>query len=102
MMFQQLMERLNEENQAKIEETNKVTHTSEPSRRLNSICYDNDDDYDYEESAIHLRDIISPLPPSIVIITFSPVLPIEDPEDSLIMGNEDLSTILEKESDELI
>ncbi|GKC80180.1 hypothetical protein Tco_1130954, partial [Tanacetum coccineum] len=37
--------------------------------------------------------------PSIVI---TPVLPNEDPEDSLIMGNEELSTILEKESEEVI
>nr|GEU76099.1 hypothetical protein [Tanacetum cinerariifolium] len=35
MMFQQLMERLNEANQAKIKEMNQVTHTSEPSRRFN-------------------------------------------------------------------
>ncbi|GKE19462.1 hypothetical protein Tco_1427039 [Tanacetum coccineum] len=31
-----------------------------------------------------------------------PVLPTLDPKDSLIMGNEELSTILEKESDEFI
>nr|GEU66785.1 hypothetical protein [Tanacetum cinerariifolium] len=40
--------------------------------------------------------------PSIVITTSPLVLPIEDPEDSLIMGNEELNTILEKESDEFI
>nr|GEX57237.1 hypothetical protein [Tanacetum cinerariifolium] len=77
---------------------NLSTHTSEPSRRFNSICYDDDD----EERSIHLRDIISQLPPSIVITTSPPVLPIEDPEDSLIMRNEELSTILEKESDKVI
>ncbi|GKF64003.1 hypothetical protein Tco_0187451, partial [Tanacetum coccineum] len=44
----------------------------------------------------------SQLPPSIVITTSPPVLPIEDPEDSLITGNEELSTIPEKESDEFI
>nr|GEW61993.1 hypothetical protein [Tanacetum cinerariifolium] len=55
MMFQQLMEILNEENQAKIEEMNQVTHTSEPSRRFNSICYDNEDDED-EERTIPLRN----------------------------------------------
>nr|GEX41064.1 hypothetical protein [Tanacetum cinerariifolium] len=97
MMFQQLMERLNEENQAKIEEMYQVTYTSEPSRRFNSICYDDD-----EEHTIPLSDIISQLPPSIVITTSLPVLPIEDPEDSLIMGNEDFNTILEKKSDEFI
>nr|GEZ45728.1 hypothetical protein [Tanacetum cinerariifolium]GEZ54853.1 hypothetical protein [Tanacetum cinerariifolium] len=51
---------------------------------------------------IPLRDIISQLPPSIVITTSLPVLPIEDPEDSLIMRNEELSTIPKKESDEFI
>nr|GFA95763.1 hypothetical protein [Tanacetum cinerariifolium] len=49
-----------------------------------------------------LRDIISQLPSSIVITTSPPVLPIEDPEDSLIMGNEELSTIPKKETDEVI
>nr|GEY00152.1 hypothetical protein [Tanacetum cinerariifolium] len=59
-----------------------------------------DDDYDYEESTIPLNDIISQEPPSNAI---TPILPtIEDPEDSFIMGNEELSTILEKESDEFI
>nr|GEZ47046.1 hypothetical protein [Tanacetum cinerariifolium] len=37
-----------------------------------------------------------------VITTSPPILPIEDPNDSLIMGNEDLNTIPEKESDEFI
>nr|GEU37292.1 hypothetical protein [Tanacetum cinerariifolium] len=77
------------------------TDTSEPSRRFNFICYDDDDDD--AERTIPLRDIISQLPPSIVITTSPPVLPtFKDPEDSLIMGNEDLSTIPEKESDEII
>nr|GEX56238.1 hypothetical protein [Tanacetum cinerariifolium] len=75
------------------------THTPAPSRRFNSICYDDDDDYDYEESTIPLNEIISQIPLSIAII---PVLSIEDLEDSLIMGNEELSTIPEKESDEVI
>ncbi|GKA05273.1 hypothetical protein Tco_0684393 [Tanacetum coccineum] len=71
-----------------------------PSQRFNSFCYDEDDDYDYEEISIPLRDIISKLPPSIAI---TPVLPtIEDPEDSLIMGNEELSTILENKLNEFI
>nr|GFA24539.1 hypothetical protein [Tanacetum cinerariifolium] len=77
MMFQQLMERLNEENQGKIKEIN-------------------------QERTISLRDIISQFPSSIVITTSPPVLPIEDPEVSLIMANEELSTIPEKESDEFI
>nr|GEW86823.1 hypothetical protein [Tanacetum cinerariifolium] len=53
----------------------------------------------YQESAIPLNEIISQIPPSIAI---TPVLPIKDPEDSLIMGDEDLSTIPEKESYEFI
>ncbi|GJY60194.1 hypothetical protein Tco_0460851 [Tanacetum coccineum] len=52
-----------------------------------------------DESSIPLRDIISKLPPFIAI---TPVLPTLEPEDSLIMGNEELSTIPEKESDEFI
>nr|GEV73814.1 hypothetical protein [Tanacetum cinerariifolium] len=88
-------------NQAKIKEINQVTHTPEPSRHFNSICYDDDDDDD-EERTIPLRDIISQLPPSIVITTSPLVLPIEDLEDSLIMRNKDFNTIPEKESDEFI
>nr|GEX08753.1 hypothetical protein [Tanacetum cinerariifolium] len=79
---------------------NLSTHTSKPSRCFNSTCYDDDDDD--EERTIPLRDIISQLSPSIVITTSPPVLPIEDPEDSLIMGNEDLNLIPEKESNEVI
>ncbi|GJY70329.1 hypothetical protein Tco_0474032 [Tanacetum coccineum] len=52
-----------------------------------------------QERSIHLRDIISELPPSIEI---TPVLPTLEPDDSLIMGNEKLRTIPEKESDEVI
>ncbi|GKA19371.1 hypothetical protein Tco_0699286 [Tanacetum coccineum] len=49
-----------------------------------------------EQSTIPLNEIDSQIPPSIAI---TPVLPTMEPEDSLIMGNEELSTILEKESD---
>nr|GEX04797.1 hypothetical protein [Tanacetum cinerariifolium] len=77
------------------------THTTEHSRRLNSFYYD-DDDYDYEESTIPLSEITSQIPPSIVITTSHLVLPIENPEDSHIMGNEDLNTIPKKKSDEFI
>ncbi|GKA89021.1 putative reverse transcriptase domain-containing protein, partial [Tanacetum coccineum] len=55
--------------------------------------------YDDEESTIPLNEIVSQIPPSIAI---TPVLPTLEPEDSLIIGDEDLSTILEKESDEFI
>ncbi|GJY01138.1 hypothetical protein Tco_0359290 [Tanacetum coccineum] len=50
-------------------------------------------------NTIPLNEIISQIPPSIAI---TPVLPILELEDSLIMGNEDLSTIPEKELDEVI
>ncbi|GJT34358.1 retrovirus-related pol polyprotein from transposon TNT 1-94 [Tanacetum coccineum] len=49
------------------------------------------------KSTIPLNEIVSQIPPSSPL-----VLPIEDPEDSLIMRDEDLSTIPEKESDEVI
>nr|GEX10809.1 hypothetical protein [Tanacetum cinerariifolium] len=92
MMFQQLMERLNEENQAKIEEMNQVTHTSEPSRHFNSICYDDDDDDDDEERTIPLRGIIYQLPLSIVITTSPLVLLIEDLEDLVLIPSESEDT----------
>ncbi|GKD41811.1 hypothetical protein Tco_1262018, partial [Tanacetum coccineum] len=70
-----------------------------PSQRFKSFCYDDDDDYDYEESTIPLNEIVSQIPPSIAI---TPVLPTLEPEDSFIMGNEELSTIPKKESNEFI
>nr|GEZ94136.1 hypothetical protein [Tanacetum cinerariifolium] len=54
------------------------------------------------ESTIPLNEINSQIPPSILITTSPPILPTEDPEDSLIMRNEDLSTIPKKESNEFI
>nr|GEV69081.1 hypothetical protein [Tanacetum cinerariifolium] len=72
------------------------TYTTEPLQRFNFI-YDDDDDY--EESTILLNEIDSQIPPSIAI---AHILPTMKPEDSLIMGDEDLSTILEKKSDEFI
>ncbi|GKD89082.1 hypothetical protein Tco_1364589, partial [Tanacetum coccineum] len=74
---------------------NLSTYTTEPSRRFNSF-YDDDDD---EESTIPLNEFISQIPSSIAI---TPVLPTLEPEDSLSMGDEHLSTIPEKESDEFI
>ncbi|GJX88999.1 ribonuclease H-like domain-containing protein [Tanacetum coccineum] len=69
------------------------THTTEPSQHFNyTRC-------DYEESTIPLNEIDSQTPPSIEI---TPVLPNLEPEDSLIMGNEELSTIPEKELDKFI
>ncbi|GKD92448.1 hypothetical protein Tco_1372285, partial [Tanacetum coccineum] len=75
------------------------THTPEPSRRFNFIYDDDDDDDDDEERTIPLNEIISQLPSSIAI---TPVLPTKEPKDSLIMGDEDLSTIPKKESDKFI
>ncbi|GJX33301.1 hypothetical protein Tco_0243156 [Tanacetum coccineum] len=72
------------------------THTPEPSRRFNFIY---DDDNDDEERTIPLNEIIYQLPMSIAI---TPVLPTKEPQDSLIMGDENLSTIPKKESDEII
>ncbi|GKC31411.1 hypothetical protein Tco_1038705 [Tanacetum coccineum] len=60
-------------------------YITEPSRCFNSF-YDDDD---YEEIINPLNEIISQLPPS---ITITPVLP----EDSFIMGDEHLSTILKR------
>ncbi|GKF67817.1 hypothetical protein Tco_0197496 [Tanacetum coccineum] len=54
---------------------NLSTHTPEPSRRFNFTCYDDDDDD--EERTMPLREIISQLPPSIVITT-SPPSSVED------------------------
>nr|GFB35287.1 hypothetical protein [Tanacetum cinerariifolium] len=57
-----------------------------PSKCLNSFCYDDDDDEDYT-SAITLNE---------------PVLSIEEPDNSLSMGDEHLDTIPATESDEFI
>nr|GEV97615.1 putative ribonuclease H-like domain-containing protein [Tanacetum cinerariifolium] len=66
---------------------------SKPSQCSNSF-YD-----DYEESTIPLNESISKVPPS---VTITPILSTKDPEDSLVMGDEELNTIHEKESDEFI
>ncbi|GKA32017.1 hypothetical protein Tco_0718384 [Tanacetum coccineum] len=75
---------------------NLSTYTTEPSRRFNIIYDDDDND---EENTIPLNEITSQIPPSIAI---TPVLPTLEPEDSLIMEDENLSTIPEKEPDEFI
>ncbi|GKF10505.1 hypothetical protein Tco_0048431 [Tanacetum coccineum] len=65
------------------------------SQRIKSICNDEDD-------SIPLRDIIARYSPSVAITSSPSVLPTREPEDTLIMGDEHLDTIPEKESDELI
>nr|GEU60808.1 hypothetical protein [Tanacetum cinerariifolium] len=62
---------------------------------------DGDDDYE-KESIISTNTDIFETPSSDAITNSPPVLLIEDPEDSLIMGNKELNTIPEKESDEFI
>ncbi|GJY63885.1 hypothetical protein Tco_0465345 [Tanacetum coccineum] len=56
-----------------------------PSQHFNSFCYNDDDDDDEEYT-----------------IAITPVLPTEEPDNSLSMGDEHLSTIPKTESDELI
>ncbi|GJS93253.1 hypothetical protein Tco_0800221 [Tanacetum coccineum] len=68
------------------------THTTKPSRHFNFTC---DDD---EEYSIPLKDMPQ-ISPSIAL---APVSSIMEPEDSLIMGNEELSTNPEKELNEFI
>nr|GEV50648.1 hypothetical protein [Tanacetum cinerariifolium] len=69
---------------------NLSAYSPEPSRRFNYFCYDDDD---YEESTIPLNEIISLVPLSIEI---TPVILTMKPKDSLIMGDEDLNTIPER------
>nr|GFA74966.1 hypothetical protein [Tanacetum cinerariifolium] len=60
--------------------------STHPSKRLTSFCYDDDDDEDYTSA----------------IIPDEPVLSIEEPDNSLSMGDEHIDTILTMESDEFI
>ncbi|GKE38930.1 hypothetical protein Tco_1462335, partial [Tanacetum coccineum] len=68
-------------------------YNPEPSRHYN--CEDDDDNEEYSNP---LKDMPQ-ISPSIAL---APVSSITEPEDSLIMGNEKLSTIPKKELDELI
>ncbi|GJU70091.1 hypothetical protein Tco_1256350 [Tanacetum coccineum] len=69
-------------------------------KALQAVCEKlNQQEQAANESTIPLNEITSQIPPSIAI---TPVLPTMEPEDSLIMGDENLSTIPEKESDEFI
>nr|GEU49266.1 hypothetical protein [Tanacetum cinerariifolium] len=60
-----------------------------------------DDDYD-KENIISTNTDIFEIPSSDAITTSLPVLPIENPKDSLIIGNQELNTIPKKELDEFI
>ncbi|GKF43693.1 hypothetical protein Tco_0130245, partial [Tanacetum coccineum] len=60
------------------------------SQRIKSICNDEDD-------SIPFRDIIARYSPPVAIKSSPPILPNREPEDSLIMGDEHLDTIPEKE-----
>nr|GFD21448.1 hypothetical protein [Tanacetum cinerariifolium] len=62
---------------------------------------DDDDDYD-KESIISTHTNIFEIPSSNAITTSLPVLPTEGLEDSLIIGNKELNTIPEKESNVFI
>nr|GEZ71203.1 hypothetical protein [Tanacetum cinerariifolium] len=62
---------------------------------------DDDDDY-HKKSIISTNTDIFETPSSDAITSSPPVLPIEDSEVSLIIGNEELKTNPEKESDEFI
>ncbi|GJS46892.1 hypothetical protein Tco_0597013 [Tanacetum coccineum] len=68
-------------------------YINSPSWNRPAFYFDDDDD---EESSILVRDIISKLPLCVAIILDLPIT------DSLIMGDEHLSTIPKMESDELI
>ncbi|GKB94497.1 hypothetical protein Tco_0980634, partial [Tanacetum coccineum] len=69
-------------------------------KALQAVCEKlNQQEQAANESTIPLNEIISQIPPSIAI---TPVLPTMEPEDSLNIGDEYLSTIPEKESDEFI
>nr|GFB42853.1 hypothetical protein [Tanacetum cinerariifolium] len=64
------------------------------------VCYDDDDD---EERSNSLDDnIISGLHPSSAITPDEPVLPTEEPDNSLSMGDEHLGTIPATKLDEFI
>ncbi|GJZ60738.1 hypothetical protein Tco_0616554 [Tanacetum coccineum] len=69
--------------------------TPDSSRRFNFTCDDDDDDEEYSIS-------LNKMPQIVRSIALAPVSSTIEPEDSLIMGDEHLSTIPEKESDEVI
>ncbi|GJW52351.1 hypothetical protein Tco_0093702 [Tanacetum coccineum] len=66
-----------------------------PSQRFQSFCYDDDDDYDYEESSIPLRYIISKLPLSVDLIT----IPEKESNEVIKSSVEDLVLIPSESED---
>ncbi|GJT60509.1 hypothetical protein Tco_1004042 [Tanacetum coccineum] len=74
---------------------NLSTYTTEPLRRFTSF-YDDDD---YEESTIPLNEIVSQILSSIAI---TPVLLTIEPSDTLLIGDEVISTIPARETGECI
>ncbi|GJT23824.1 hypothetical protein Tco_0893761 [Tanacetum coccineum] len=95
--LQALCERLNKYVQKKQEEKNIAEeHAAKYSSQYwkPPIYYDNDDD---EEYSIQVSEFFKKSP-----IAITPVLLTIEPEDSLSMGDEHLSTIPEKESDKVI
>ncbi|GKD38799.1 hypothetical protein Tco_1259006 [Tanacetum coccineum] len=81
----------------KLQQLEQVANLSTyPSRHFNSFCY-NDDDDDDGEFSIPMSEVYKSSP-----ITITPVLPTEEPDNSLSMRDEHLSTIPETKSDELI
>ncbi|GKB55441.1 hypothetical protein Tco_0906194 [Tanacetum coccineum] len=56
----------------------------------------------YLAASQRIKYIIARYSPPVAITSSPPVLPTREPDESLIMGDEHLDTILEKESDELI
>ncbi|GJU06038.1 hypothetical protein Tco_1122468, partial [Tanacetum coccineum] len=69
--------------------------TPEPSRHFNFTCDDDDDDKEYSIPLNKMLQILQS-------IALAPVSSIMEPKDSLIMGDEHLSTIPKKELDEFI
>nr|GEY55220.1 hypothetical protein [Tanacetum cinerariifolium] len=96
--LQALCERLNKNVKEKKQEEKNIAE--EQAATISSqywkppIYYDNDDN---KECSIQVGDFFKK---SLIAIT--PVLPTIEPEDSLSMGDEHLSTIFEKESDKVI
>nr|GEX40691.1 hypothetical protein [Tanacetum cinerariifolium] len=88
----QFIQKKQEEKQLEEEQAAKAQNWKLP------VCYDDDDD---EERSNYLKyNIISRLPQCSAITPNEPVLSIEEPDNSLSMGDEHLDTILMTESDE--